>query len=404
MLAGRPPFEGEPAELLKSHLLAPAPTLASRSKRRNTLPSPELEAFVARALAKPRDGRFQTADEMLSALEAVAEPWFVPVAPEEGTLEQEAEHVPTIPSPAADPARIDAYLAGARLGSQPASAARDEHAQTRGRRRLGASVAVLAVVAGAVLLVSPWDSASPLGDPPASSDAPNERAQERGREQELAAARPAATEATEPSAPAAIALEPSGLEDEPEDDGPELELQVDAPTEPEAAEATVAAEPEGPTRPRAKNPWAQGIPRALAAARKAALAGERGNERMVQTLRRYNRDSGTDTRGHLLLARLYRNRRWREDALKQYEMVHQIDPSARGASDMLEGLLQIVARGGKAGTGAAGLLERAYGKEALPALERSIRALEPQNLPAVQARITALRDTIASPSTAPQAQ
>jgi HEAT repeat protein len=67
-LAGRPPFVGEPMQVLIAHLRDPVPPLSSLPLLRAT--SPALEAMVLRALAKEPDGRPQDAAAFLAELEA----------------------------------------------------------------------------------------------------------------------------------------------------------------------------------------------------------------------------------------------------------------------------------------------------------------------------------------------
>ncbi|HEX4353750.1 MAG TPA: serine/threonine-protein kinase, partial [Polyangiales bacterium] len=74
MLAGRLPFLGDAIDQLRSHLVAPVPTLAELSA--NRVGTPAFDAFVARAMAKRREERFANAAEMLTALEAMPQPWF----------------------------------------------------------------------------------------------------------------------------------------------------------------------------------------------------------------------------------------------------------------------------------------------------------------------------------------
>src|SRR5690606_25337019 len=69
MLTGRPPFRSpDPATLVRMHVSAPAPALASCALGRPWC-TPELEHLVARALAKRPDDRFAGAAEMAAALE-----------------------------------------------------------------------------------------------------------------------------------------------------------------------------------------------------------------------------------------------------------------------------------------------------------------------------------------------
>jgi serine/threonine protein kinase len=70
MLCGDPPFySDESSAVLRMHLAAPRPRLAERGL---TSAPAALEAAVARALAVKADDRFQTAGEMLAALDAAA--------------------------------------------------------------------------------------------------------------------------------------------------------------------------------------------------------------------------------------------------------------------------------------------------------------------------------------------
>lgn len=67
MLTGRTPYRSpDPVTLTRMHAAAPVPTLASVSPRPWT---PELEALIARALAKRTTDRFSDAAEMTAALD-----------------------------------------------------------------------------------------------------------------------------------------------------------------------------------------------------------------------------------------------------------------------------------------------------------------------------------------------
>jgi hypothetical protein len=91
-----------------------------------------------------------------------------------------------------------------------------------------------------------------------------------------------------------------------------------------------------------------------------------------------------------LLARLYLNRNWRDAALNQFALVHEVDPSARGAPGMLVTLVEL-ATDEKLGPAAAKLVRTAYGKEALPAIDDALaKPLEP----AAEGRLRALRIAI----------
>lgn len=73
MLAGRRPFEErDPTQLLRAHLMETPPPL-SQTAAHLAVPR-EVEAFLARAMAKERTSRFANAGEMLTAFEQLAVP------------------------------------------------------------------------------------------------------------------------------------------------------------------------------------------------------------------------------------------------------------------------------------------------------------------------------------------
>ena len=119
MVAGRPPFVGNSVgRVIQQHLQAPVPNL-----RESRPESPEaLDRIVHRALAKKREERYQTADEMVEALRVVAAAT---------TLERSM--------PTAERLRMAAAGAAANTTPVPAAPAGD--------RRLLIGVATLAVVA-----------------------------------------------------------------------------------------------------------------------------------------------------------------------------------------------------------------------------------------------------------------
>jgi serine/threonine-protein kinase len=73
MLTGTFPFVAEEvSELFRMHLCEPPPTL--EEARPDLGVTPELEAFVRRALAKEPDARFADAGDMRRALRALSRP------------------------------------------------------------------------------------------------------------------------------------------------------------------------------------------------------------------------------------------------------------------------------------------------------------------------------------------
>ncbi len=139
ILLGRPPFDGEEAEVLVAHLECEPPRFAELAPDRPELAP--LEAVVRRCLAKNPADRFASAAELEAALcEAqiamgIITPWD------------------DLPLPDVEPAQRERLLAG-----MPDPAAWREHLQ-RGKRikwRIGSAI-VAAAIAGAVALA--WPSA-----------------------------------------------------------------------------------------------------------------------------------------------------------------------------------------------------------------------------------------------------
>jgi hypothetical protein len=176
----------------------------------------------------------------------------------------------------------------------------------------------------------------------------------------------------------------------------EVAAAVDAPTggSMAAAEEAGASAPGPmalPDRPAPRNPWTKDTPRELRVIRKKITAGERGDDRMIAALRKYNKSTELDARAHLLLARMYLNRGWLQDALKQYELVCAIDVSARGAPMMLADLLALAADS-RTSRDASRLVRDAYRREALVALDAKL--MMPSTDPAATERLRALRASL----------
>jgi hypothetical protein len=142
-------------------------------------------------------------------------------------------------------------------------------------------------------------------------------------------------------------------------------------------------------RPAARNPWSRGsLPKELKDLKKSIAGGARGNNNTVLALRRYNREHVTDSRGHLLLAQLYLNREWRADAINQYSIAYQRDPSSRGAPEMLRALVACVVQGLAVSEAERAILG-IYGAEAAGAISRAAKASKSDAR--AQARLQALR-------------
>jgi hypothetical protein len=93
----------------------------------------------------------------------------------------------------------------------------------------------------------------------------------------------------------------------------------------------------------------------------------------------------------LLLARMYLNRGWRDDALNQYATAIGVDPSSRGAPKVLSDLLGLVASG-KNSRDAARFVRVTYGSEALREIDRALITYKDD--PNAVVRLKSLRTTI----------
>ena len=77
MLAGKPPFEGPAVDVAHKNMIEPAPAIHARNPA--VTPPPELEAVVMCLLEKAPEDRFQSADEVIAALDAVDRTLDTPV-------------------------------------------------------------------------------------------------------------------------------------------------------------------------------------------------------------------------------------------------------------------------------------------------------------------------------------
>ena len=334
MLTGRVPFTGAPMEQLRSHLIAEVPSLRE-SLPAELAPRPELMRLIERAMCKKRDERFGDALEMLAALEAVPQPWLIHVG-------LSAESIVPV----------------AAEGSTLAPPRRAKRQSTDRRGVLWIAAAVLALGVLVLVLRGGGDQATMAGAGAGAVAAPAKPAQ----------AKPPVAGVAQAPAVQVPAVAPV----------PIVATLVQA--------GSAAPLPSG--KPLARNPWTKDTPTELRIIRKKVNAGDRGDEQMIATLRKYNQSTELDARGHLLLARMYLNRGWREDAIKQFELAWQVDPSARGAPMMLGDVLGLVTDP-KTSRDASYLMRDAYGREALPALDAQL--MMPWTDPAANARLRALR-------------
>src|SRR5690606_11312965 len=169
---------------------------------------------------------------------------------------------------------------------------------------------------------------------------------------------------------------------------------------PAVPEAPAAPAPAAPSRAPAIDPFAEGVPDALApmAARVNANRGLTRAQRVA--INRYNREHEDDVRGHLLLAHGYVNERALSWAIDIYRELLPEQPEVRGDPRILPDLLEMVrANDRNLHVPAATLVVDTYGEEAADAvveqLQRDdLRPPERERLLALDARLQALRSIV----------
>ena len=383
MLTGKLPFVGDAIDQLRAHLVTPMPKLNDVQKRR--IVRPELDVFLEHATTKRREDRFADAGEMLAALEALPEPWLV------------ADFTPSVEAmgiAVTQPLTTGAseLLAAASAQSSAADPAPVSPAPARlPFWTLGAQLIAITLFAGVATLVVWGVHRTGLSDRSFGNESRNKSGSARAAlvpaqpqpKAALPVPAPAPAQpppAPEPSAtPASDALQQAAanvaanLTPILEAARESQEQLVQDLGEREVAPPLPAANPNSP-RPPARNPWSRGaLPKELRDLRKAIMSGSRGSDRMIVSLRRYNREHVTDPRGHLLLGRLYLNREWRNDALNQFSIAYQRDPSSRGAPEILPALINCLVQGQSVNE-AEKLILGIYGTEASGALDRAAKA------------------------------
>jgi serine/threonine protein kinase len=440
MLCGHLPYEGDAIDQVRSHLIAPIPTIARAE------PDLELDAafdkLIHRAMAKRREERFADAHEMLQALVVlVRKCGYSPLR--QLSLQLHGGDPDTFPS-----AEVEALPDGS-------STAPERPLSALGLRRIGArihrfiaratrAIALLSVLlTGAAVSVmvlmarteggredlrlvaqrvskrlsenglAAWSReraarGSGRSDADqASRSQPSARSGEADHLQPTAAGAAATNpgRAADPIA-APITASESGQRDaaaqaderartDPNTaaaasgracHGPDCPEQARDEAWPNAPWQPMAADPSVLGPPAARDPWAQPIPHELHPLFKTLRAGGPGGDRALLNLRTYSQQHPDDPRGYLLLGQLFFNRHWRSDAIGQFGRALQLDLSARGAPEVLPALLESVAHS-KVANDAARLIVRVYGSEALPAIDA---ALANERQPEASARLQSL--------------
>lgn len=370
MLAGRKPFIGSGlADVLKKQLAGEVPRLIDADTGRRAHPA--LDALLARGLAVDPEARFRDARALAEALTKLP-PHCVEVAnDEERAAQRNRAHEAATRIEAASelPTVADAKRTPLVESQEPVRPTPVEHTRPGAFTRaltamkalvtglLRASAVVVALASVVVIVIS--GLAIYLASRPEL---------EESREA-LRKALPSVSPATPNDVD--VALAKTGSEAPP----------------PTTLPSTAETGAEKPTKVAARDPWRGPIPPVLRSARAQVLKKQKGNEKTLNALRRYNGDHPGDARGHLLLAGLCVNRSWYSDAVQQYEHAFRADVSARGDAHALHNLLSLAQTSEAVWSRARRLLVRTYGPELRAPIERALSTTQRAD---ARARLTAL--------------
>jgi serine/threonine-protein kinase len=318
LFAGRTPFVRDTLDaMLKAHVTEPIPSLDIA--RPGLSIAPFLQPVIERAMAKKAAARFPDAASMLVALET-----------------------------------IDAVSRAVAASASLADTQEAPATKARKGRSWRAAVAVVSLAAGVTTAATLL-----LRDVPSTTDS-TKLVQSPAPEPE---ARPApAPPAPEPEARPA-----------PAPPAPEPEAPPAPPPPPSAAIAPPPphVETAGASRPRARDPWREGVPSALRPIHDRLAHRAHLSQSSLKPAYAYAHQNPSDPRPWLLLARAYAQLDWLSDSVDRYLRAYHTDPTCRGDTQMLADLLK-AAEHPVAGRGAAKAVHDIYGAEAIPALEKTI--------------------------------
>jgi serine/threonine protein kinase len=373
LLSGRRPFIDDTYEgVVMAHLTQPVPSLAK--VRPGLAAAAAFQPVVDKAMAKKPGGRFKDADAMLNALEAV---------------------ITKLPAAALKAGRRKPTPRPLRV--VPA------------RSRFWSRAAVVVVVAGAVGAgavylrlrnegTKPVEIAAlpakprPKPQKPVASTVPVPAPAPPAPAPPPAAATPPAPPApkVEPPAPPPVKAEAVA-----ENEGPaEKPEPLDEPEQPKQARSREQAAPPNSTgqpRTRARNPWKEPVPNALRPFRDRINRGAHLSQKALHPLYDFAHANPGDPRPWLLLGRAYAQVDWFSDAVDRYVRAHHVDSTCRGDPQMLADLLKGAAHP-TAGRAAARAIRDIYGAEAIPALEKAMKARAGDH--AAAARLAQLRESL----------
>jgi serine/threonine-protein kinase len=175
---------------------------------------------------------------------------------------------------------------------------------------------------------------------------------------------------------------------------PAPSAETTSPPAPTQAAAPPPAPPVSATAPekRARDPWQEPVPEALAPIRDSLERGERLGAGALGPAYAFARKNPDDPRPWLLVGRAFAQINWLKDSVERYQRAYRADPTCRGDPHMLEDLLKAAAHKA-AGRDGARAIRDIYGAEALPAVEKAIARVAAD--PDAAERLDHLRDSLA---------
>jgi hypothetical protein len=172
--------------------------------------------------------------------------------------------------------------------------------------------------------------------------------------------------------------------------GPVKEAPAEEPDEADQPKPSKARDAAAP-KTRARNPWKEPVPSALRSIRDRVNHNAHMSQKALQPLYDFAHKNPTDARPWLLLGRAYAQTDWYSDSVDRYVRAYRVDSTSRGDPQMLADLLKGAAHP-TAGRAAARAIRDIYGAEAIPALEKAMKARA--NEKEAIARLTRLRESL----------
>ena len=293
-----------------------------------------LSDVVRKAMAKEPSARFATADELLAALEAVGR----------GDLETVA--LLTKQSPPAAPVSVRPKP----LTAAPAVAPKPKH----NLAMIASAVVVIALIGGGAYWLIAGQSTTP--QPQATTADPTP---------------PIANTLAPTDAAIAVAdADADAVADADADADAVADADADADADAVAVAVAVADSAAVAAAAAAAAPLSSDLPPPLGPLLARIEHGDRLDRETLGPLYGYAARRGGDVRGHLVLARAFKNLRWMADLIARYEMALRVDSaSAKRDPRILPDLLDVVAREAEHEPAAAQLVATAWGAEALPVID-----------------------------------